>query len=126
MVRRQSETAAAAKKCPTPPTKYPPGGQLHFFHPRLEGEQPHAQLFQIKSGVKIETESTDETAGQVDNFTFPVIVQQNNTKSRAKLNIRVGKGGGLQCQELPKSWHCQNWLTPPNPGTLVDFATKSA
>ena len=93
MVRRQSETAAAAKKCPTPPTKYSPGGQLHFFHPRLEGEQPHAQLFQIKSGVKMETESTDETAGQVDNFTFPVIVQQNNTKSRAKLNIRVGKGG---------------------------------
>ena len=22
---------------------------------------------------------------------------------------------GFQCQALPKSWHCQNWLNPPAP-----------
>ena len=37
---------------------------------------------------------------------------------------------GLTHQALSKSWHCQDWLNPtpppPNPGTLVDLATKSA
>ena len=29
------------------------------------------------------------------------------------------EGFQIQCQALPKSWHCQNWLTPPAPWAVV-------
>ena len=57
-----------------------------------------------------------------EDFTWALRYYEVNSQLRRFVRER------LQCEALPKSWHCQDWLNPPppNPGTLVDFATKSA